>query len=150
MRRVVWIGVCPDLRIIWVVPWIGRRVRPVVRFRGDGGGQGEICTWICAGGAQRTSARDKEGLPGFEPGVGVPDFDPAVAVLELTALDARECALGVEGEQPPRWTVLKYEVVVPKGHLWQRDPECGLEGVALWRVGDGVGRGGDAPVVDVD
>lgn len=42
------------------------------------------------------------------------------------------------------------QVIISKRHLWQWESEGRLEGIALGRVGDGVGRRGDEPVVDVD
>lgn len=52
---IVGVGVCPYLGVgcggeVGVVAGIGRRVRPVVRFRGDGSREGEIRTGICADG----------------------------------------------------------------------------------------------------
>ena len=50
--RVVGICVRPHVRIrgcIGVVSGISRRVRPVVWFRRDGGGEWEVRTGVCAG-----------------------------------------------------------------------------------------------------
>lgn len=151
---VVRIGVGPDVCVGGgVVAGIGRRVCPVVWFCGDGGGEGETRTGICAG---ETALRGRAGSvlerasPALEPRVGIAHFDTAVAVAELARPDGSECALGVEGERPPGRTVCEGEVVVAKGHLGEGEPECSLEGLALGRVGDGVGRCGDQPAVHLD
>ena len=46
--------------------------------------------------------------------------------------------------------MLERQIVAPKRHLRQREPERGLDRIALGRVGDGGGGGGDEPAVDVD
>ena len=42
------------------------------------------------------------------------------------------------------------ERVISKRHLRQRKPKCGLQRVALGRVGDSGGLGSDDPAMNVD
>jgi len=99
---------------------------------------------------RRTWATTNAVSPTPQPSVCIADFDAPVPFLELAAFNGRQGALCVERQRPPRGLVFEGEVVVPKRHLWQWKAECGLERIALGRVGDGVGGGGDEPAMDVD